>query len=332
VHHTDPPAPPPPSTSPGERFGSLCISGTSPRALAPGEARLLANFAELAVRQLERDARDSGGAPGAGAAKGEHAPPLAALPPLLRPPDAASRAAIVLDTGGSGWPVMCANRAWSFLTGVDAHQPPPQPASPAPAPAPATTTVAGHRFFDLYAPVGMTPAAAAAALAAHSASPVSAATDFVLDVVSRAATRGGESGSEGRHTAPAPSAAAAPPPPPPLRVWLRPCFAASYDDDAPAIGMPDGGGGGVAASPPPSTLLPYYFGHLGEQRSGAPGGPPLALGLSLPPSPAPSLPPPPTGLLPPPIPALVPKIGTAEPAAAAAPPRAGLCGLRCVMS
>jgi hypothetical protein len=54
--------------------------------------------------------------------------------------------------------------------------------------------------------------------------------------------------------------------------------------------------------------------------------------LSLPPSPAPSLPPPPTGPLPPPIPALVPKIGTAEPAAAAAPPRAGLCGLRCVVS
>jgi len=337
----------------GDRLGSLCVSGTSPRALAPGEARLLANFAELAVRQLERDA--AGGAAGLGsplaspAGSGASLPPLLAPPPrpIVRPPDAASRAAMIVDTAGPGWPVLCANRAWSFLTGADSAgggagweggggggggEPPPSPPPPSlaggshphphPHPhAPPSTSAAGRRFFDLYRPVGhASPSAAAAALAAHAACPASAGTDFVLDVVPRVRrpsgmTRGGDGGG------------CAGPPPPPLRVQLRPCFARALDDDSPAVLVPaeagEGGGGGL---PAPSALLPLYFGHLSAcPVSGGVAGQPLPQ-LVAAAKPTETVP------HPPPVPSLVPKIATddadnREPA----PAQLRVCGA-CVIS
>ena len=155
--------------STGARLGSLCITDVSPRSLTRDQGRLLANFAEVAVRALERDYYDRYALPAAvppSDGPRRVAPPTASR--LLRSVDTVRRAAAIVDASpDGGWPILCANTRWAFLSGAAGT--PPRPAA-----------VIGASFFALYAPLHGDEASVRADLAAAVAA--GAGTDFVVDL------------------------------------------------------------------------------------------------------------------------------------------------------
>ena len=157
--------------STGARLGSLCCTDLRPRRLSADNARVLANFAELVVRQLEKDYFDKYQLPAAAASGGvsngeageeegaaatssdlpppaadaaataEASPPPPPPPPtfssrLLRSVDTVRRASAIVDVGSPGWPILCANQRWAFLTGAGDS----------------AGDAIGRNFFDLYEP------------------------------------------------------------------------------------------------------------------------------------------------------------------------------------
>ena len=229
--------------SSGARLGSLCVTDVAPRSLTRDQGRLLANFAEVAVRALERDYYDRYALPAAVAPCGGARRSAPASSRLLRSVDTVRRAAAIVDASpDGGWPILCANTRWAFLS-----------AHPAAA-------VIGASFFALYAPLHGDEASVRADLAASLAA--GAGTDFVVDVTPRGG--GGGAGSAGARAGAARrngASSAVAPTTPTLRVVLRPCVAPSLDDDAPAVVVP---AGAAAADDDraPSSLLPYFFAFL----------------------------------------------------------------------
>ena len=285
--------------STGARLGSLCCTDLRPRKLSADHARVLANFAELVVRQLEKDYFDKYQLPAAAAAaaapaaapapaaaseaeeNGSASAPAPASPPaaaasacasasssfppsqpsattfssrLLRSVDTVRRASAIVDVGSPGWPILCANQRWAFLTGAGSS----------------AGDAIGRPFFDLYEPSSSSPssisngssprrpataAEVARELAAHEASGRTSREDFVLDVTIRTGGSSGGAGVAASASAAAPAAAVASPSSPPslsrspspsfspqptLRVLLRPLLAPALDDDTPAIVVPAG--------------------------------------------------------------------------------------------
>lgn len=95
----------------GHRLGSLCIIDREPRALGPDMLNLLANFAEMVVRELERD-------------KMLHMERQRSVElshektQLLRAIDCFNESMMLLNLGLPEWPVMHVNRSWETEMGL----------------------------------------------------------------------------------------------------------------------------------------------------------------------------------------------------------------------
>ncbi|KAK9814720.1 hypothetical protein WJX72_010481 [[Myrmecia] bisecta] len=102
----------------GPRFGTLCVLDYKPRTLDAEKANLLCNFAEMVVREIERDAWFN--------SKAERQGSLQRLTDaktaLLRPFDAVEEAVLFVDTSTAKWRIMFANTAFSQLTGMSREE------------------------------------------------------------------------------------------------------------------------------------------------------------------------------------------------------------------
>eukprot|EP00887_Chlorella_sp_A99_P004652 scaffold4.g4652.t1 len=119
-------------SSAGHRLGSLCVIDTRPRSFLPELYNTLTNFADLAVREMEKgkllgvaaaaqaeqaeqaDQAAGQGSGGAAGARQRAAPP----PELLRRASSVREGVLLIDTGSPGWPVLYANDGWEAATGT----------------------------------------------------------------------------------------------------------------------------------------------------------------------------------------------------------------------
>lgn len=89
----------------GHRLGSLCVLDTQPRKLDVEQLNVMSNFAELAVRHIEKDKRLH--------------KQKQTNQSLLRSLNCFDEGMLLLDLGQSEWKILFANEAWKEMTGVE---------------------------------------------------------------------------------------------------------------------------------------------------------------------------------------------------------------------
>ena len=222
----------------GARLGSLCVIDTVPRSIDAEQCNVLVNFAEVVMREIEKEKTRLL----------EAARLRSSAADLLRVIDGFRECVMLADAGGDRWPVLFVNDACARGAGVDPG------------------ADAGRDFWEMFALAGPAAAAAASAAAAgeDSASaagkpsaPVpplpskSPAAELVARVAAREAfhvelvrlprKKGGGGGGSGGDdaAAPASSSSSALPPRSAARfaAHFRPASSAHLDG-APAIGIP----------------------------------------------------------------------------------------------
>eukprot|EP00879_Flechtneria_rotunda_P009419 GHRR01009861.1.p1 GENE.GHRR01009861.1~~GHRR01009861.1.p1 ORF type:complete len:626 (+),score=158.82 GHRR01009861.1:171-2048(+) len=97
----------------GMRLGSLCIIDKNPRSFDAESCNMLANMAEMVIREIERDkALEEQRLQQERAAKGEQTHKQ-----LLRAIDCFTEAIMLVDMSGDNWSIMFANESWESVTG-----------------------------------------------------------------------------------------------------------------------------------------------------------------------------------------------------------------------
>ncbi|KAK9790562.1 hypothetical protein WJX73_005557 [Symbiochloris irregularis] len=92
----------------GYRIGALCVWDLAPREFDAENANVLCNFAEVVVRELEKDKR-----------RAEESERIKQEQnKLLRAMDCFSEGIMLINTSTESWDIMFLNEAWSRLTGV----------------------------------------------------------------------------------------------------------------------------------------------------------------------------------------------------------------------
>ena len=129
-------------SSNGARLGSLCVIDTVPRSIDAEQCNVLVNFAEVVMREVEKEKTRLL----------EAARLRSSAADLLRVIDGFRECVMLADAGGDRWPVLFVNDACARGAGVDPgadagrdfwemfalagpEEPPPPPASAAPLPA-----------------------------------------------------------------------------------------------------------------------------------------------------------------------------------------------------
>lgn len=138
------------STHSGHRYGALFLMDTKPHRFAPEKYALLAHFAELVTRELEKDVVLRW-------QQKELAETTAQRTAALRAIDSFSDAVVLCDTARPGWPIVYVNPAFEEAAGL------PKGAMLS---APDGPTDAGRGFWRVFGALqvdGVDPAAAAAA-------------------------------------------------------------------------------------------------------------------------------------------------------------------------
>ena len=237
--------------SSGARLGSLCVIDTVPRSIDAEQCNVLVNFAEVVMREIEKEKTRLL----------EAARLRSSAADLLRVIDGFRECVMLADAGGDRWPVLFVNDACARGAGVDPG------------------ADAGRDFWEMFAlagPAGEDPAAAAAAAAAAAPSSGTAAAAAgkpsaksvpvppipskspAAELVARVAAReafhvelvrlprkkgdaggGGGNGDDVAAAAAAPSSSSSQPPRSAARfaAHFRPASSAHLDG-APAIGIP----------------------------------------------------------------------------------------------
>ncbi|KAJ9531495.1 hypothetical protein QJQ45_015041 [Haematococcus lacustris] len=93
------------------RLGSLCVIDRQPRAFGPEQGMLLANLAEMVVREIERDQAMAAQRAKTEALHEEN-------DQLLRAIGAFSEGIVLVDASTSDWKIEFTNEAWEGLTGI----------------------------------------------------------------------------------------------------------------------------------------------------------------------------------------------------------------------